>query len=504
MAKDLPAPLRDRNFFTRQSPFGVGKSMQTPLTIGPMGVEQPIDLTQPITINPNAMPAVPSANVALPPVPKADPSVYQIPPGTPPIKSSMKVTVETDEQMAKRKQAEAAAQAAQLAASIPMVEQSQTVSSSTYHDPKAVRQLEAARAEQVKTIEQAGTLGAAKAEEIRAYREQTAQHLKEEQARAANEQLVDENRLEMMHLEERKALDDLAKQKKDPQRFFKERGTMASIGAGIAVALGAFGAAMTGTRNTALDIINAAVERDLDAQEREIQIKRDKVNMQSNLIARFERMMGDRRQARSLARQHYLQDVAFQIESKAAPQPDEVKNNAKMNADALRANAAEEAEKRKQRNQQIVKGRQPLLGAAGGGEKQLPASEAEKLGTATAAVDANEDLYKSWEKDASSVWDWLMSFLPATDAAAYEDKRAMAKQVIGSYLEGGVLRKEDEAKYDRYLPEAIDSKARALKKKIELTKLIANRQKAQKKAMQGAGYNVSNIPNGAVDFTPKK
>ncbi len=502
MPGDLPNPLKDRNFFTKTNPFGTARAMQTPITIAPMGVEQPIDLTQPITINPDAVAVPPTRNVALPPVQKADPNVYQIPPGTPPIKSTMKVTVETPEQMAKRQQEAAAAQAAQLAASIPMVEQSQTVSGSTYHDPKAVKRLEQAQAEVVKDVEEAGRLGAAKAEEVRAFRDATAQHLKDEEARAANAMLVDENRLEMMQLDERKALEDLAKQKKDPQRLFKERGTVASIAAGIGVALGAFGAALTGTRNAALDIINAAIERDLDAQEREIQIKREKVNLQGNLIARFERMMGNRQNARSLARQHYLQDVAFQLESKAAAAPEEVKLAAKQNADVLRTNAAAENDKRKERHTQTIKGRQPLLGAAGGGQ-QLPASEAEKLGTASAAVNANEDLYRSWDNDASGAWNWLMSFLPATDATMYEDKRAMAKQVIGSYLEGGVLRKEDESKYDQYLPKPGDSKARALQKKTALTKLIADRQKAQKKAMQGAGYNVSNIPNAAVDFTPK-
>lgn len=60
----------------------------------------------------------------------------------------------------------------------------------------------------------------------------------------------------------------------DPDRLWKERGTGARIGAVLAAALGGFGAALTGTRNSALDIINAAIDRDIQAQKENLANRR--------------------------------------------------------------------------------------------------------------------------------------------------------------------------------------------------------------------------------------
>lgn len=55
--------------------------------------------------------------------------------------------------------------------------------------------------------------------------------------------------------------------KVDPRRIFKDRGTLATIGAGLGVALGEFGRALTGgDRNVALEIVNSAIDRDIQAQ----------------------------------------------------------------------------------------------------------------------------------------------------------------------------------------------------------------------------------------------
>ncbi len=110
--------------------------------------------------------------------------------------------------------------------------------------------------------------------------------------------------------------------------------------------------------------------------------------------------------------------------------------------------------------------------AAGGSGAQLPANQAQELGTANAAIKAAQENYKDWDKSARGVYGYITSMLPATDAASFEDKRQMTKQIIGSYLEGGVLRKEDEAK---------------------LIALIAQRAEAQKSAQKQAGFNVDNI-----------
>lgn len=60
----------------------------------------------------------------------------------------------------------------------------------------------------------------------------------------------------------------------DPKRIFSgEGGELRQIGAAIASALGAFGAAMTGSGNFAQQIIQSSIDRDIEAQKEEIRVK---------------------------------------------------------------------------------------------------------------------------------------------------------------------------------------------------------------------------------------
>lgn len=65
------------------------------------------------------------------------------------------------------------------------------------------------------------------------------------------------------------------------------------------------------------------------------------------------------------------------------------------------------------------------------------------------------------------------------------------RQFVGKYLEGGVLRKEDEAKYAKILPTLTDT-PEVRKVKIEnIKKLIRDKQSEYKKSFSQAGYNMS-------------
>jgi len=79
----------------------------------------------------------------------------------------------------------------------------------------------------------------------------------------------------------------------DPNRLFRDN-PIAGIGAAIATALGAYGAALAGTQNFAQQIIDNAIARDIDAQKSE----RDKLGTAAdNALTRLEGYFGDRRQA---------------------------------------------------------------------------------------------------------------------------------------------------------------------------------------------------------------
>lgn len=67
----------------------------------------------------------------------------------------------------------------------------------------------------------------------------------------------------------------VANMKVDPDRKMNELGGLSRIGAAIAMGLGAFGAALTHTQNFAQQIIENAINRDIDAQKEEIANAKD-------------------------------------------------------------------------------------------------------------------------------------------------------------------------------------------------------------------------------------
>jgi hypothetical protein len=77
-------------------------------------------------------------------------------------------------------------------------------------------------------------------------------------------------------------------------------GAAGRIFAGLAVALGAFGAAQTGGPNYALQIVNDRIGRELDAQRSEIEKKKGKVSELGRILERNERLLGDADAARKL------------------------------------------------------------------------------------------------------------------------------------------------------------------------------------------------------------
>lgn len=70
------------------------------------------------------------------------------------------------------------------------------------------------------------------------------------------------------------------------------------------------------------------------------------------------------------------------------------------------------------------------------------------------------------------------------------------KQVIGKALEGGVLRKEDEAKYERILPTIGDEPTVAASKIAGLREAITKRRATLLDALRDAGYDTSKYPAG--------
>lgn len=67
-------------------------------------------------------------------------------------------------------------------------------------------------------------------------------------------------------------------------------------------------------------------------------------------------------------------------------------------------------------------------------------------------------------------------------------------QLIGKYMEGGVLRKEDVAKYEAMLPKLSDTPQVAYNKLQIVRKMLADKSKSDIEAVGASGYNVAGVP----------
>lgn len=85
------------------------------------------------------------------------------------------------------------------------------------------------------------------------------------------------------------------------------------IGAGIAVALGQIGSALGGGDNAALGIVNSMIDRNLRAQESNIQNERAGVAMAGNALAQMRQVFSDEEAAQQAARSMHLTAVASQL-----------------------------------------------------------------------------------------------------------------------------------------------------------------------------------------------
>lgn len=75
----------------------------------------------------------------------------------------------------------------------------------------------------------------------------------------------------------------------------------------------------------------------------------------------------------------------------------------------------------------------------------------------------------------------------------------LVKQIIGKGLEGGVLRKEDESKYEKILPTLSDHPRVVASKVNNLLKTLEQKRSIRLDALEDAGYNVSRFrERGAI------
>jgi hypothetical protein len=79
------------------------------------------------------------------------------------------------------------------------------------------------------------------------------------------------------------------------------------------------------------------------------------------------------------------------------------------------------------------------------------------------------------------------------NAQAFQQYVNTYKQVIGKGLEGGVLRKEDEAKYEKIIPRMGDTEEVLMRKAQQLQQMLIEKYNTDLESLYNAGYDTGNF-----------
>lgn len=166
----------------------------------------------------------------------------------------------------------------------------------------------------VQTLEQAQ-----EAQRVAAASEAELASQRAEQARIEEENAAVERDRRRQLIEETTQKLDAANKALDESKIDIEAaygGAAGRIFAGLAVALGSFGASMTGGPNYAMQLVNQRIDREIDAQKTELEKKKGKVTQLGQLLQRNEGLLGDAEQARRLAKAQTFKALADDVEAR--------------------------------------------------------------------------------------------------------------------------------------------------------------------------------------------
>jgi hypothetical protein len=149
----------------------------------------------------------------------------------------------------------------------------------------------------------------------------------------------------------------------------------------------------------------------------------------------------------------------------------------------------------------------PILANRGWTQFGAKASDTEltKLQDIQKAIGIAASLKDTLEKNADLIGpvSGRLSVLPyATERKKLQADIDLARQIIGKSLEGGVLRKEDEAKYRNILPTMTDTPEVAQAKLTQLQQLLTRDLGTFQQSLRGAGRQLPAGPEPNVSLKP--
>tara|TARA_R100000808_G_scaffold25009_1_gene60413 strand:- start:197 stop:1594 length:1398 start_codon:yes stop_codon:yes gene_type:complete len=116
---------------------------------------------------------------------------------------------------------------------------------------------------------------------------------------------------------EKKLFEDLGQELKEfkIQPFRAYDNTMFAVVAAISAGLGAAAQSLTGVPNTAVKLINQAIDRDIQSQKDQYNALKDKTNVQNNVYGRAMNALGDAKKAEDVARRLAYQTATQRVDA---------------------------------------------------------------------------------------------------------------------------------------------------------------------------------------------
>ena len=316
--------------------------------------------------------------------------------------------------------------------------------------------------------------------------------------------------------------------------LFGDHMTANKVVAAIGLALAGFGGARAVAQ--ASHQINTAIDRDVAIQSAAIAKMGRAADMQSNMVGMYRQAYQDQVQA-DLAAKMALQEQAINTieQRKRMAKSESDLNMADQLTAQLKMDFADTQNKflqasnavvtqgiMQQANLENLKGEQEyrrgvlginaLKAASAGAGQKIPAEQVSKLADLQTAIQNVRQLQSNFNSNTSGMSGKVASVpfvgealasATATDAQKYTAARRVVKQLVGKALEGGILRPEDEKKYDQMFPEAGTWNAKAQVMFSTLLGTLQNSLGQHVQSLQQTGYNTGGVGAGASVAAPE-
>jgi hypothetical protein len=265
------------------------------------------------------------------------------------------------------------------------------------------------------------------------------------------------------------AIAELAATKISPDNYWANKSTGQKIGIGIALIAGAFGAANTG-KNSAVEVIDKAIDQDLDTQKANYAAKKGAVGEMDSAYAKLHGVYKDELAATSAAKAELLNQAMIKLQSNAAKFKGDAATAAATSA-LGQLQSLKDAETLKLQQSKAY-GEDPQFAGMDDKtrERYIPKSDVPFMPFGVASIGSKEDVSK-FRTEANDVADAISSlqkledmtklgsidkFSPAQKAAAEVLQQTTVGKLRAAVLGPGIINEQERAIMERMIANPTD------------------------------------------------